>query len=41
MGKAVLIATHDLHMIRALKSDVNAHVLRLKDGALVQAGAAL
>ena len=41
MGKAVLIATHDLQMIRSLKSDVNAHVLRLKDGQLTQAGAAL
>ncbi|MEM9787082.1 MAG: ATP-binding cassette domain-containing protein [Pseudomonadota bacterium] len=41
MGKAVLIATHDLNMIRSLKSDVNARVLRLKDGQLTQAGAAL
>lgn len=41
MGKAVLIATHDLHMIRSLKSDLNAHVLRLKDGQLTEAGAAL
>ncbi|MFQ1699465.1 cell division ATP-binding protein FtsE [Loktanella agnita] len=41
MGKAVLIATHDLHMIRSLKSDVSARVLRLKDQQLVQAGADL
>lgn len=41
MGKTVLIATHDMMMIRSLKSDVGARVLRLKDGALIQAGAAL
>lgn len=41
MGKTVLIATHDMAMIRSLKSDVDARVLRLKDGALMQAGAAL
>ena len=41
MGKTVLIATHDMMMIRSLKSDVNARILRLKDGALMQAGAEL
>ena len=41
MGKTVLIATHDMMMIRSLKSDVNARILRLKDGALLQAGAEL
>ncbi len=41
MGKTILIATHDLAMIRATKSDVSARVLRLKDGQLVQAGAEL
>jgi cell division transport system ATP-binding protein len=41
MGKAVLIATHDLTMIRAMKAEVSARVLRLKDGQLVQAGAEL
>ncbi len=41
MGKAVLIATHDLAMIRSMKADVNARVLRLKDGHLTQAGADL
>ncbi len=41
MGKTILIATHDLTMIRSLKSDVNARVLRLKDKQLTQAGADL
>lgn len=41
MGKTILIATHDLAMIRATKSDISARVLRLKDGQLVQAGAEL
>ena len=41
MGKAVLIATHDLSMIRAMKSEVSARVLRLKEGQLQQAGADL
>ena len=41
MGKTVLIATHDLTMIRSLKSDVDARVLRLKDGQITAAGAAL
>lgn len=41
MGKTILIATHDLAMIRSMKSDVSARVLRLKDGQLLQAGAEL
>ena len=41
MGKTILIATHDLAMIRAMKSDVSARVLRLKDGQLLQAGSEL
>jgi cell division transport system ATP-binding protein len=41
MGKTVLIATHDLTMIRSMKSDVSARVLRLKNGELMQAGAEL
>jgi len=41
MGKAVLIATHDLTLIRAMKAEVSARVLRLKDGQLVQAGSDL
>lgn len=40
MGKAVLIATHDLNLIRAAKAQVAARVLRLKDRRLV-AGAEL
>ena len=40
MGKTVLIASHDLNLIRAAKSQVSAHVLRLKGGRL-QAGVAL
>ncbi|SEM76056.1 cell division transport system ATP-binding protein [Loktanella fryxellensis] len=40
MGKTVLIATHDMNLIRAAKAQVSASVLRLKDGRL-QAGAAL
>nr|WP_246849570.1 ATP-binding cassette domain-containing protein [Rubellimicrobium arenae] len=41
MGKAVLIATHDLNLIRASKSMVPARILRLRDGRLQQAGADL
>ncbi|MCK0121178.1 ATP-binding cassette domain-containing protein [Loktanella sp. F6476L] len=41
MGKTVLIATHDLNLIRTAKSQVAARVLRLKDGQLLQAGAEL
>ena len=41
MGKTILIATHDLHMIRTMKSEVSARVLRLRDGQLQQAGAEL
>lgn len=41
MGKTVLIATHDLNLIRAAKSQVSTRVLRLKDGKLQQAGAEL
>ena len=41
MGKTILIATHDLQMIRSMKTDVSARVLRLKDGQLMQAGAEL
>ena len=38
MGKTVLLATHDLGLIRAAKSQVQARVLRLKGGRLMQAG---
>jgi cell division transport system ATP-binding protein len=41
MGKTILIATHDIAMIRSLKSDVQARVLRLKGGQLLQAGSEL
>lgn len=41
MGKTVLIATHDLGLIRAAKSQVSARVLRLKDRKLQLAGASL
>ncbi len=41
MGKTILIATHDLHMIRTMKAEVSARVLRLRDGQLMQAGAEL
>lgn len=41
MGKTVLIATHDLSLIRTAKSHVSARVLRLKDRKLQLAGADL
>lgn len=41
MGKAVLIATHDLNLIRAAKSQVTARVLRIRDRRVQAAGAEL
>ena len=41
LGKTVLIATHDLALIRAAKSEVEARVLRLKDRRIQAAGAHL
>ena len=41
MGKTILIATHDLHMIRTMKAEVSARVLRLNKGEIQQAGADL
>ena len=41
MGKTVLIATHDLALIRAAKPMVSARVLRLAGGTLAAAGAGL
>lgn len=41
LGKAVVIATHDLNLIRTAKADVNARVLRLAKGRLQMAGADL
>ncbi|AHM03844.1 Cell division transporter, ATP-binding protein FtsE [Roseibacterium elongatum DSM 19469] len=41
MGKTVVIATHDLPLIRAAKSQVQARVLRLQSGRISVAGADL
>ena len=41
MGKTVLLATHDLNLIRSIKGRVPASVLRLKGGHLSLAGAQL
>ncbi len=41
MGKTILLATHDLSLIRAAKGRVSAKVLRLKNGDLQLAGAGL
>lgn len=41
MGKAVLVATHDLNLIRAAKSQVQARILRLSNRRLQAAGADL
>lgn len=41
MGKTVMIATHDLGLIRAAKSQVQARVLRISDRRLQLAGADL
>jgi len=41
MGKTVLIATHDLALIRAAKAQVQARVLRLAGGRISAAGADL
>jgi len=41
LGKTILIASHDLTMIRAVGHQIPARVLRLKSGRLVQAGANL
>ena len=41
MGKAVLVATHDLNLIRAAKALVQARVLRLAGKRLVAAGSDL
>ena len=40
-GKTVLIATHDLNLIRAAKQMVSARVLRIAGGRLQTAGAEL
>ncbi|MCV2867145.1 ATP-binding cassette domain-containing protein [Defluviimonas sp. WL0002] len=41
MGKTILIATHDLNLIRTAKAQVAARVLRIKDRQLQLAGADL
>lgn len=41
MGNAVLVATHDLNLIRAAKAQVSARVLRIRDRELQLAGADL
>lgn len=41
MGKTIVIATHDLALIRAAKAQVQARVLRIADGRLSAAGANL
>ena len=41
MGKTILIATHDLNLIRAAKAQVSARVLRISGGRLQLAGADL
>ncbi|RYH09442.1 cell division ATP-binding protein FtsE [Tropicimonas sp. IMCC6043] len=41
MGKTILVATHDLNLIRAAKAQVSARVLRIKGGTLTLAGADL
>lgn len=41
MGKSVLVATHDLNLIRNAKAQVSARVLRIKDKRLQLAGADL
>ena len=40
-GKTVLVATHDLNLIRAAKAQVAARVLRIANGTLQLAGAEL
>ncbi|MGB3148341.1 MAG: ATP-binding cassette domain-containing protein [Paracoccaceae bacterium] len=41
MGKTILVATHDLNLIRAAKSQVPVRVLRIQGGTLQLAGADL
>ena len=41
MGKTVVIATHDMHLIRQAKAQVQARVLRISNRRIQQAGADL
>jgi cell division transport system ATP-binding protein len=41
MGKTVLVATHDMNLIRAAKAQIQARVLRIRDRSVMPAGADL
>jgi cell division transport system ATP-binding protein len=41
MGKTILVATHDMNLIRTAKTQVSARVLRIRDAKLELAGADL
>jgi cell division transport system ATP-binding protein len=41
LGKAVLVVTHDLNLIRAARGDVEVRILRLAGGRITPAGAVL
>jgi cell division transport system ATP-binding protein len=41
LGKTVLVATHDMHLIRAAKAQIQARVLRIRDRSVMPAGADL
>jgi len=41
MGRTILVATHDMNLIRAARQKVSARVLRLSGGQLTQAGSDL
>lgn len=41
MGKTIVIATHDMNLIRSAKNHVSARVLRIANRTLVQAGSEL
>lgn len=41
LGKTVMIATHDMGLIRTAKAQVEAHILRLTDGRLAQGAVSL
>ena len=41
LGTAILVATHDLNLIRAAKTEVQARILRIRNGEIEVAGADL
>lgn len=41
LGKTIVCATHDLNLIRQAKARTSVHVLRLRQGEITKAGAAL